>query len=124
MLLKQLAIQAVVMTHGWAEALTLGDVIAVMQGGGILQTGSLQELFSRPANADVARIVGVEMVVQGQVIEHANGLATVAVNGTRLKGLSSDAINTEVYVCIRAEDVVVEQAGSGMASARNHLRGE
>ncbi|MGH7183008.1 MAG: TOBE domain-containing protein [Nitrospiraceae bacterium] len=75
------------------------------------------------ATADVARIVGVEMVVQGQVIEHANGLATVAVDRTRLKGLSSDAISTEVYVCIRDTDVVVEQAGSGMISARNHLRG-
>jgi molybdate transport system ATP-binding protein len=124
MLLKQLAIPAVVVTHDWAEALTLGDVIAVMQGGTILQTGSPQEVFSRPANAEVARIVGVETVVQGQVIENANGLATVAINGTRLKGLSSDAIGADVYVCIRAEDVVVEQVGSGMTSARNHLMGQ
>ena len=123
MLLKQLAIPAVVVTHNWAEALTLGDIIAVMSAGQVLQVGLPQEVFSRPANAEVARIVGVETVVQGQVIENANGLATVAVNGTRLKGLSSDAIGAAVYVCIRAEDVVVEQAGSSMTSARNHLMG-
>ncbi|MDP3595795.1 MAG: TOBE domain-containing protein, partial [Nitrospirota bacterium] len=80
-------------------------------------------VFSRPANAEVARIVGVETVVQGVVIEQADGLAAVAVNGTRLKGLSRDAIGASVYVCIRAEDVVVEPAGSGMTSARNHLLG-
>jgi molybdopterin-binding protein len=28
-----------------------------------------------------------------------------------------------VYVCIRAEDVLLEQAGSGVTSARNHLSG-
>jgi molybdate transport system ATP-binding protein len=122
-LLKQLALPSIIVTHDWAEALTMGDVMAVMGEGRIHQVGKPHEVFSRPADADVARIVGVETVVQGQVIENANGLATVAVNGTRLKGLSNDAIGTAVYVCIRAEDVVVEQAGSGMTSARNHLKG-
>jgi molybdopterin-binding protein len=41
-----------------------------------------------------------------------------------LKGLGSDAIGSPVFVCIRAEDVVLEQAGSGMTSARNHLVGK
>ena len=122
-LLKQLALPSIIVTHDWSEALTLGDVMAVMGEGQIHQVGKPHEVFSRPADAEVARIVGVETVVQGEVIEHANGLATVAVNGTKLKGLSSDAIGAAVYVCIRAEDVVVEQAGSGVTSARNHLAG-
>jgi len=122
-LLKQLALPSIIVTHDWTEALTLGDVMAVMGEGQVHQVGKPHEVFSRPADADVARIVGVETVVQGQVIENANGLATVTVNGTRLKGLSSDAIGAAVFVCIRAEDVVVEQAGSGMTSARNHLMG-
>lgn len=123
LLLKQLAIPAVVVTHDWAEALTLGDVIAVMQGGTILQTGSPQEVFSRPANAEVAKIVGIETVVQGQVIASDDGLATVSVNGTTLKGLGADVSGSPVYVCIRAEDVLLEQAGSGITSARNQLPG-
>lgn len=123
-LLKQLAVPSVIVTHDWAEALTLGDAIAVMQGGTILQTGSPQEVFSRPANADIAQIVGVETVVRGTVVEQANGLATVRVNGATLKGLGSDTIGSSVFVCIRAEDVVLEQTGGGMTSARNHLAGK
>jgi len=123
MLLKQLAIPAVVVTHDWAEALTLGDIIAVMSAGQILHVGAPQEVFSRPANAEVAQIVGIETVVQGHVVENDNGLATVLVNGTRLKGLGADVSGTVVYVCIRAEDVLLEQAGSGVTSARNHLSG-
>jgi molybdate transport system ATP-binding protein len=123
-LLKQLALPSMIVTHDWAEALTLGDVIAVMGDGQVLQVGPPQEVFSRPKNADVAQIVGVETVVQGHVIEQANGLATVRVNGTTLKGLGSEEIGSSVFVCIRAEDVVLEQAGSGMTSARNHLVGK
>ena len=123
-LLKQLALPSVIVTHDWTEALTLGDVIAVMGDGQVLQVGSPQEVFSRPKNADVAQIVGVETVVQGHVVDQADGLATVRVNGTMLKGLGSDAIGSSVFVCIRAEDVVLEQAGSGMTSARNHLIGK
>ena len=122
-LLKQLALHSIIVTHDWAEALTLGDVIAVVGDGQVLQVGSPQEVFSRPKNAEVAQIVGVETVVQGHVIAQADGLATVSVNGTTLKGLGSDAIGSPVFVCIRAEDVVLEQAGSGMTSARNHLVG-
>jgi len=76
-LLKQLAIPAVVVTHDWAEALTLGDIIAVISAGQVLQVGSPQEVFSRPVNAVVAQIVGIETVVQGQVVANDDGLATV-----------------------------------------------
>lgn len=123
-LLKHLALPSMIVTHDWAEALTLGDVVAVMGNGQVLQVGPPQEVFSRPRNAEVAQIVGVETVIQGHVIEQANGLATVRINGTTLKGLASDEIGSPVFVCIRAEDVVLEQAGSGITSARNHLGGK
>ena len=80
-------------------------------------------MFSCPANAEVAKIVGVETVVQGQVVTNDNGLATVSVNGATLKGLGADVSGSAVYVCIRAEDVLLEQAGSGVTSARNHVSG-
>lgn len=123
-LLKHLALPSIIVTHDWAETLTLGDIVAVMGDGQVLQVGPPQEVFSRPKNAAVAQIVGVETVVQGHVTEQANGLATIHVNGTSLIGLGSDEIGSPVFVCIRAEDVVLEQAGSGMTSARNHLSGK
>jgi molybdate transport system ATP-binding protein len=122
-LLTQLQIPSVVVTHDWAEALTLGDVIAVISAGQILQVGSPQEVFSKPANAEVAQIVGIETVVQGEVVASDNGLATLSVNGTILKGLGAFVNGSPVYVCIRAEDVLLEQTGSGVTSARNQLPG-
>jgi molybdate transport system ATP-binding protein len=123
-LLKRLALPSIIVTHDWAETLSLGDVAAVMGEGQVLQVGPPQDVFCRPANAAVAQIVGVETVIEGHVVEESNGLATVRVNGTLLKGLGSYDIGSPVFVCIRAEDVVLEQAGAGLTSARNHLNGK
>ena len=122
-LLLRLKTPTVVVTHDWTEALTLGDLIAVMSEGQILQIGPPQEVFSRPANEAVAQIVGVETVVQGQVSESVNGLVMVQVNGVAMTALAVEGIGPAVYVCIRAEDVVLEQAGISRTSARNHLLG-
>ena len=123
-LLKRLALPSIIVTHDWAETLSLGDVVAVMHEGQILQLGSPQDVFCRPANAAVAQVVGVETVVEGHVVEETEGVATVRVNGTLLKGLGTHAIGSPVFVCIRAEDVVLEQGGTGLTSARNHLNGK
>jgi len=120
-LLTRLAIPSVVVTHDWTEALALGDQIAVIDGGRVLQTGKPQEVFSRPANADVARVVGVETVVQGAVTDTHEGLATVKVEEVILTAVASSDIRRDVFVCIRAEDVTLEPAMAGATSARNHL---
>jgi molybdate transport system ATP-binding protein len=122
-LLKQLALPSMIVTHDWAEALTLGDVMAVMSEGNMLQVGAPQEVFSRPANADVAHVVGVETVVQGTIIETRNELATVQVGPVSLTAIASPGIDADVFVCIRAEDVTLELTGSVETSARNHLTG-
>jgi len=123
-LLKRLAIPSVVVTHDWAEALALGDQMAVISEGRVLQVGMPQDVFSRPLNAEVARVVGVETVVQGRIIESLNGLATVEVAGAKLVALAAEESGPDVFVCIRAEDVVLETVGVGATSARNHLAGK
>jgi ABC-type sugar transport system ATPase subunit len=45
-------------THDQVEAMTLGDRIAVMSGGKLLQLGTPQEIYRRPANVFVAGFIG------------------------------------------------------------------
>jgi molybdate transport system ATP-binding protein len=126
-LLKRLAIPSIVVTHDWDEALILGDQMAVIHGGQVLQMGSPQEVFTRPANTAVARIVGVETIVQGKVLHVQDGLVTADVDGMALHALSDDETITErtgeVFDCIRAEDVILEPVGTSATSARNRLTG-
>lgn len=122
-LLKQLALPSIIVTHDWAEALTLGDVMAVVSAGDVLQVGAPVEVFSRPQNADVARVVGVETVVKGRVVEAVAGMLRVEVNGTSLTAVEAESVGPDVFICIRAEDVVLERERSAASSARNHLAG-
>ena len=122
-LLKQLALPSIIVTHDWAEALTLGDVMAVMSKGNVLQVGTPQEVFSRPVNAEVARVVGVETVVRGKRVETREGLATVQVGAVLLTAIDSPGVDSDIFVCIRAEDVTLELTRSVGTSARNHLMG-
>jgi molybdate transport system ATP-binding protein len=97
--------------------------MVVLSQGRLLQTGTPQEIFNRPVTADVARIVGMETALIGRVRESSDGLATVDVNGVTLHALAAEAAGTDVFVCIRAEDVVLEKGETGTTSARNRLRG-
>ncbi|GKS57951.1 sulfate ABC transporter ATP-binding protein [Nitrospira sp.] len=122
-LLHKLAIPAIVVTHDWAEALALGDHMAVMSHGRFVQQGSPQSVFSHPVDQEVARVVGVETVLPGQIIGEADGLVTVEVQGQRLTAIATEQRGPDVFVCIRAEDVMLELAGQGPTSARNHVIG-
>jgi len=60
--LKQLhqrfATTTIYVTHDQVEAMTLGDRIGVMSGGKLLQLGTPQEIYRRPANVFVAGFIG------------------------------------------------------------------
>ena len=121
-LLKHLGIPTLLVTHDRTEALALGDDLVVMDGGKNVQHGPVHEVFSRPVSLAVAGIVAVETVLPGIVVERGE-LVTVAVGERKLTAVGNDlpAGTTEVYVCIRAEDVVLMKDAAARKSARNCL---
>jgi ABC-type Fe3+/spermidine/putrescine transport system ATPase subunit len=60
-----------VLSEDPAEALSLADRLAVMDLGRIIQTGAPQELYNRPIDVFVARLLGPTNLLQGQVESHA-----------------------------------------------------
>jgi ABC-type sugar transport system ATPase subunit len=57
-LLRRFRITSIYVTHDQAEAITLGDQIAVMRAGKIEQVGAYHDLRQSPANAFVAGFLG------------------------------------------------------------------
>ncbi|MFN7989004.1 MAG: ABC transporter ATP-binding protein [Thermoanaerobaculia bacterium] len=121
-LLLKLGVPAVVVTHDRIEALALGDRVAVMVDGRIRQHGDVAEVFERPADRDVARCVGVDTVLAGHVVAVAEGIASVESHGLRFSAVDR-GFGGEVWVLVRAEDVVLERGGGVRSSARNRLPG-
>ena len=122
-LLRTLDIPTVLVTHDRAEALQLGDRLVVMDQGRVCQSGDIQQVFDRPTDPAVARILGVETVVRGQIESIVGGMATIAVGSARILAADPGSLGWEVFVCIRGEDVAVERGdGPGPGTtARNRL---
>ncbi|HET7755021.1 MAG TPA: ABC transporter ATP-binding protein [Anaeromyxobacteraceae bacterium] len=114
-------VPALVVTHDRAEALSLGDRIAVVIGGRIRQTGPVSEVFAAPADRDVARVVGTENVLPAHVTSRSDGLATVTVGTATLLALDVAGAPDDVFACIRAEEVTLEPRDGAPTSARNRL---
>ncbi len=124
--LGHLGIPTLLVTHDRTEALALGERIIVLNEGRVEQAGPISEVFNRPANLSVAQIAGVETVVEGRIVDRAEGMATVVVGNVKLQALIDDlpAQVEAVYVCIRAEDVVLAQDSGFPSSARNRIAGK
>ena len=110
-------------THDRFETLALADEIIVLVKGKIAQTGSVQEVFNRPPGGAMADLLAIETVQSGRITKRENDLVTVAVGPAMLTAVEENlAVNTKnVWVCIRAEDVILVKGVGGASSARNHL---
>jgi putative spermidine/putrescine transport system ATP-binding protein len=64
---QKLGLTMLFVTHDQEEAALLGDRIAVMSDGRLLQVGPATELYYRPNSPFVARFIGQSTLVQGRV---------------------------------------------------------
>ena len=96
---RELEATIVYVTHDQVEAMTMGDRIVVMKDGEILQTGTPDELYHRPANTFVAQFIGsvpTNLIPQTAITnenekhEQQDLLVGFRAEHARMKKLSSD----------------------------------
>jgi molybdate transport system ATP-binding protein len=122
-LLQVTGTPAILVTHDRAEALAMGDIVAVVIGGRVRQVGPVSDVFSRPADAAIATSLGIEAVLPARVAGSSGGLVKVSVADVLLDAAEREPLEdgAPVFACIRAEDVTLEAGAGGPASVRNHL---
>ena len=74
------------MTHDQEEALSLADRILVMIDGQTRQIGTPEELYARPAHADVAEFMGYRNLVPSPAEAADGGRSPSTVGGARVCG--------------------------------------
>lgn len=118
-------VSTVLVTHDRGEAQALGDRVAVLIGGRLRQIDETAVVFRAPVSEEVARFVGVETIVTGEVTAARAGTVTVEVAGRALEIAASAAPGERVRVAIRPEDVTLTLPDERpvASSARNHLPG-
>jgi molybdate transport system ATP-binding protein len=115
-------VPSIIVTHDRMEAVALGDWIAVIAAGRIRQYGPVEEVFRRPADAQVAESVGVENVLPARILAREGGLLTLETGSAHLQAIDSGEAGP-VVACIRAEDVALTRELAQVSSARNRLAG-
>jgi putative spermidine/putrescine transport system ATP-binding protein len=100
-----LGCSTIYVTHDQDEALSLADRIVVLRDGRVRQIGTPQDLYARPAHADVAEFMGYRNVIPTVASVAGNGMA-VTVGGARLLAVAVDAVEGPAVAAIRPEDLV------------------
>lgn len=117
---QELGITTIMVTHDQEEAMTMGDRIALLQGGVIQQFGKPLELYRRPANLFVAGFLGDPPInLQPCRGVFRDGAVGVEVLGLWLKGEFSEgdsSVNSSwndraLVLGIRPEDLEVTEWG-------------
>ena len=110
---RRLAITTVYVTHDQEEAMAVSDRIAVMNEGSVVQEGSAEDLYHRPASQFVAQFVGRVNLVAGRVAAVAGDAVTVAALGTTIGARAARAglaPGDPVRLVVRPESIAIAAA--------------
>src|SRR5436190_4055115 len=113
---QRLGVTTIMVTHDQEEALSMADVVVVMNQGRIEQVGTPQQIYRDPASAFVADFVGKVNVLSAV----AEGAGRFRVGSLLLHGgTGTEAVapGTRVKLYLRPEDVLVDGAVQSNSNA-------
>jgi ABC-type Fe3+/spermidine/putrescine transport system ATPase subunit/ABC-type sulfate transport system permease component len=85
---NDIAATTILVTHDPAEAAMLADEILVFENGRVLQCGPTSEVFRRPSNEAVARLLGAEHAATGVAVS----ACSIDVGGGTILAVAGDAL--------------------------------
>ena len=118
----------VYVTHDQEEAMALSDVVAIMDDGAVLQSGSPETLYQRPATPFVADFLAVGNLVPGTVAAATDdGETIVTLDGLGEfgipAGMASRSEGDPVVAILSRTEVTIEGEPWQEPAPRNHLVG-
>ncbi|MEQ1614505.1 MAG: ABC transporter ATP-binding protein, partial [Hyphomicrobiaceae bacterium] len=115
-LLRETRATAVIVTHNREEAMRLGDRVAVMRAGRLMQIGAAEELYRNPADLFVARLFSdineITYPVRGAKI--STPIGSFDVPGV--------ADGENAILCLRQRSIYLKPRGTGLFGRILHVR--
>jgi molybdate transport system permease protein len=101
---RETGLATVLVTHDPEEAAMLAEEVVVLGEGRALQAGAREAVFERPTSPEVAKLLGIENLREGEVA----GEDRLITCGQELEGLTGGLPSgTPVWWCVRAEHVTL-----------------
>ena len=104
---NRLRLTTIHVTHDFEEAITLGDRIAVIGEGRIIQIGTPEQIFRHPTSEFVARFVMTRNIFEGEVSDNSEGQSVFSVDGTKLAVVTT--LRGKLHASIRPEDILISR---------------
>jgi thiamine transport system ATP-binding protein len=102
-LFDEVDVTAIYVTHDRTEAFTLGERVAVMRAGRVVQVASPDELWAQPVDADTARLLGIPNVDRHEAIRPEAVLLRPSPNGNAVVESAARSGPT-VQLVVRLDD--------------------
>ncbi len=102
-------------THDFDDVFSLSNKVAVMREGRIVQSGDLEDVFSKPKDSFVSDFLGINRL-EGLVIREENGNAVIKIENLVLRSVDGAKIGERVTVAIRPEKIVVNNVVNNVVS--------
>jgi spermidine/putrescine transport system ATP-binding protein len=97
---RELKITFLYVTHDQGEALTMSDRLAVMNHGRVLQVGTPQEIYERPATRFVADFIGESNFLEGRVVAKEGDRALVQIGSLHVTVASDQPLTLDQWVTV------------------------
>ena len=124
---RELDVTFVFVTHAQSEALSMGDRIVVMNSGKVEQISDPFTLYTRPRTPFVARFIGSNKIIEGELAGAVNGRATVSTRFGPLTGVpgfdAAPASGAKAMVVAPSEYVDVLPAGAAAGDGTEGVTG-
>ncbi len=121
---RRTGVTTVVVTHDLEDAFLLGQRMAVIDGGRVLQEGAREEVFYRPASRRVAEFVRTRNVLRGAVLSVDEEALHIGWRDQVLEALPRPLTpGTPVDVCIRPTQIMIVRDDRQGEPRQNLLRG-
>src|SRR6202165_1167380 len=115
-ILKQTGMTALYVTHDQAEAVVLGDRIGVMRDGKLLQIGTPDQIYNRPADLFVANFTGATNELTGTLVGRSGEFGVVDFgDGRRGEAALLHSLNVgeKVRIALRPENIGIGKLNGG-----------
>jgi len=121
-ILEDTQITTLFVTHDLDEALAISDRVAVLINGQLRQLGKASQVFSSPADREIAAFVGVETIIPGSVKQVEDGLMDIQTDAGIVQAIADGHPGQSVWICLRPEEITLFPKPDGhLSSARNHI---
>ena len=121
---KQVGTTFVHVTHDQEEAMSIADIMAVMNNGHIEDVGPPERVYMKPRTRFTATFMGESNMFEGKVIERTDDHIEVETIFGRLQVSGSAAPGTTVHISIRPEQIKAEEGGTQQLVALGKLNVE